>query len=205
MLRLDHLVVVAADLATGTAAVEAALGVALAPGGQHPHMGTHNRLLNLGDAYLEVIAPDPAAPLPLHPRWFAMDGFAGPPRLTHWVCATDDMAAALEGAPAGIGTPVALSRGAYRWRFAIPASGQQPFDGACPALIAWDGPDHPARALPDAGVRLTALHITHPQADRLSQWLAQHFDDSRVTVEEGPEMTMAARFDTPLGPRRLRA
>ena len=47
-LELDHLAVSAASLAEGAAAVEAVLGVTLAPGGVHPHMGTHNRLLSLG-------------------------------------------------------------------------------------------------------------------------------------------------------------
>jgi len=32
--------------------------------GAHPLMGTHNRLLALGDLYLEVIAVDPAAQPP---------------------------------------------------------------------------------------------------------------------------------------------
>jgi hypothetical protein len=60
-LRLDHLAISAGTLDEGVAAVEEALGVPLAGGGQHPHMATHNRLLGLGDLYLEVIAADPAA------------------------------------------------------------------------------------------------------------------------------------------------
>ena len=58
--ELDHLVVSAATLAEGVAYVEEALGVAMAGGGEHAHMGTHNRLLSLGPSdYLEVIAVDP--------------------------------------------------------------------------------------------------------------------------------------------------
>jgi hypothetical protein len=59
-MRLDHLAVSAMTLEEGVAHVEAALGVALAPGGQHPLMATHNRRRGLGDVYLEVIAADPA-------------------------------------------------------------------------------------------------------------------------------------------------
>ena len=70
MLRFDHLAVSAETLADGVAYVEQALGLALAGGGQHPLMATHNRLLGLGDLYLEVIAADPDAPRPAHPRWF---------------------------------------------------------------------------------------------------------------------------------------
>lgn len=203
MLRLDHLAVVAADLDTGVVAVEAALGVTLAPGGQHPHMGTHNRLLNLGEAYLEVIAPDPAQPRPGHPRWFSMDRFTGPPRLTNWICATDDLDAALREAPEGAGVATPLSRGDFRWRIAIPADGTLPFDDAFPSLIQWEGTAHPALRLPDAGVRLTGLTLIHPLPETLRAWLSARLPDPRVTVEGGPLKAMRATFSTPAGPRTL--
>ncbi|OYW58048.1 MAG: hypothetical protein B7Z31_08625 [Rhodobacterales bacterium 12-65-15] len=100
MLRIDHLAVVAGRLGDGVALVEQALGVTMAGGGKHALMATHNRLLGLGDLYLEVIAPDPNAPAPDRPRWFDMDRFTGPPRLTHWIAATDDLAAEVALGPA---------------------------------------------------------------------------------------------------------
>lgn len=201
-LRLDHLAVSALTLDEGVAAVEAALGVALAGGGRHPHMATHNRLLGLGDLYLEVIAADPAAPRPAWPRWFDLDRFAGPPRLTNWIAACDDLDAALAAAPPGSGTPVDLQRGDYRWQMAVPADGRLPFDGGFPALIRWQGSLHPARSLPDAGVRLALLEIAHPQADALRAALAG-FADPRVQVTQGPAKALRARFSTPHGTRHL--
>ena len=115
-LRLDHIAISAATLDAGADWVKMALGVPLAGGGKHPHMGTHNRLLSLGDLYLEVIAVDPAAPKPAWPRWFGLDDFRGPPRLTNWICRTDDLDAELAAAPPGTGTATDLSRGDYRWR-----------------------------------------------------------------------------------------
>jgi hypothetical protein len=200
-LRLDHLAVSALTLAEGTAAVEAALGVPLAGGGQHPHMATHNRLLGLGDIYLEVIAPDPTAPRPTWPRWFDLDHFTGPPRLTNWIAATDDLAAALTTAPKGTGTATPLARGEYRWQMAIPADGRLPFDNAFPALIQWHGPLHPARALPDSGIRLTLLEIAHPDAPALRTALTT-FTDPRVQFTQGPK-ALRATFATPHGPRHL--
>lgn len=202
MLRLDHLAVTAERLEDGVAAVEAALGVSLAGGGQHPHMATHNRLLGLGDIYLEVIAPDPAAPPPGWPRWFDMDRFSGPPRLTNWIVASGDIVADLALAAPGTGTPVALSRGDYRWQMAVPADGRLPFDNAHPALIQWHGPLHPARALPDLGVRLARLEVAHPDAAALTSALAR-FSDPRVVIVPGAEKAMRATFTTPHGMRRL--
>lgn len=202
-MRLDHLAVSAATLADGVAAVEAALGVALAPGGVHPHMGTHNRLLALGDLYLEVIAPDPAAPRPLWPRWFDLDRFSGPPRLTNWIAACDDLEAEIARGPDGVGTPVALERGDLRWRMAVPATGRLPFDDAFPALIEWQGSAHPTQRLPEAGVRLTRLEVTHPRAEALAGALAGRLDDPRVVLLAGPVKRLLAEFQTPSGPRHL--
>jgi hypothetical protein len=203
-MRLDHLAVSAATLAEGVAAVEAALGVALAPGGVHPHMGTHNRLLGLGDIYLEVIAPDPTAPRPAWPRWFDLDRFSGPPRLTNWIAACDDLEAEIACGPDGVGTPLALERGDLRWRMAVPATGRLPFDDAFPALIQWQGSAHPAQRLPDAGVRLTRLEVIHPQAAALAGALAGRLDDPRVVLLAGPARALRAEFLTPSGPRHLK-
>lgn len=203
MLTFDHLAVTAVTLDEGVAFVEAALGVALAGGGQHPHMATHNRLLGLGDIYLEVIAIDPTAPRPDWPRWFDMDRFTGPPRLTNWVAACDDIDAELALSPPGTGEPVALQRGDYRWQMAVPADGCLPFDGCFPALIEWDGPLHPARALPDADVRLTRLELAHPQSDALADALATRIADARIVVVPGAAKAMRATFATPHGARTI--
>lgn len=202
-LVFDHLAVSAVTLAEGVAMVEEALGVALAGGGEHPHMATHNRLLGLGDVYLEVIAADPDAPGPAGPRWFDLDNFTGAPRLTNWVARSDDIAAAVAGSPAGVGVPVALQRGEYRWDMAVPANGKLPFDGAFPALIQWHGALHPVQALPDAGVRLIRLEIAHPQADDLRAALAGRLDDPRVVIVQGAVKAMQASFATPHGLRVL--
>lgn len=201
MLTLDHLAISAVTLEDGVEAVEAALGVPLAGGGQHPHMATHNRLLGLGDIYLEVIAADPAAPRPAWPRWFDLDNFSGGQRLTNWVARCENLKSALEDAPPGIGVPLALQRGDYRWQMAVPADGKLPFDGAHPALIQWDGALHPVQRLPDSGLRLTRLEIAHPEAAALCNTLSR-LHDPRVVITEGA-FALRASFATPQGPRSL--
>ena len=203
MLRFDHIAVSAVTLAEGTEAVETALGLKLAGGGQHPHMATHNRLLGLGDLYLEVIACDPSAPKPAWPRWFDLDNFVGPPRLTNWVAACDDIATETALSPQGIGIPVALTRGSYHWQMAVPPDGKLPFDGAHPALIQWQGPNHPTQALPESHVRLTRLEIAHPDAQSLTQSLQHRLTDPRTHITQGPIKALRATFYTPHGTRIL--
>lgn len=203
MLRLDHLAVCAGRLEEGVEAIEAALGVRMAPGGKHPHMSTHNRLLGLGDAYLEAIAIDPEAPPPGHKRWFGLDAFAGPPRLGAWIAACDDIAAAIAACPPGYTPPIALSRGDFRWQMAAGAEGRTPFDDAFPLLIAWQGARHPTQSLPDVQVRLQRLEIAHPDAPALATALAKLLSDPRVVVVPGPAKALRARFATPHGLRYL--
>ena len=199
MLVLDHIAVAATDLAAGAAAVEARLGLPLQPGGQHPHMGTHNRLMSLGAEYLEVIAIDPEGTAPAQPRWFDLDRFDGPPRATTWICRCADLEAALALAPPGTGRPWDLARGDLSWRMAVPLDGRLPFDGLFPALIAWQGTAHPAARLSDLGARLVGLTLFSPQADALRAALAPLVADRRITVRPAPAPRMEARIATPLG------
>ncbi|PTX04884.1 VOC family protein [Pararhodobacter aggregans] len=204
MIALDHIALAALSLDEGSAAIEAALGVPLEPGGRHAQMGTHNRLLSLGPGeYLELIAIDPEGQAPDRPRWFDLDAFAGETRPQCWILRTDDMEAALARAPAGTGVPTLFRRDALSWTFALPDSGQQPFDGTAPALIEWgEGMVHPSVRLPDRGVRLTGVTLRHPRPDVLRQALAGLIDEPRLTVETGAP-GIAFAFDTPNGPREL--
>lgn len=201
MIVLDHLAVSGQTLSEARAHVEQALGVALQPGGEHDVFHTHNALLGLEDGlYLEAIAINPDAPAPNRPRWFDLDRFEGPPRLTNWICQTDDLDAELASLPDGMGTPVALQRGDLRWRMAVPASGILPFDNRAPALITWQTQLHPARRLAPSGVRLRRLTVVHPDAAGLVAVLDGVLRDDRISFEAGAS-GLSAAFDTPHGRR----
>lgn len=176
MLTLDHLVIVAPDLAAGVAYVRGCLGLTMPEGGRHREMGTRNHILRLGPAtFLEVIAVDADAAPPGRPRWFGLDDGArvradweAGRRLRGWVARTDDLDGALRRHPGLFGDALAVSRGRLTWRFALRPDGAWPEDAALPCPMMWgDGP-HPAAAMPDLGCRLAGLTLTHPDPDRIA-------------------------------------
>ncbi|SDW65041.1 Glyoxalase-like domain-containing protein [Ruegeria halocynthiae] len=197
---LDHLAVAGETLDEASAHIEQALGVHLQDGGKHEKFGTYNRLLGLHDGlYLEAIAIDPQAQVPERTRWFDLDRFQGSARLSNWICRVSDIEASLSVFPDGVGTPIDLSRGALRWRMAVPPSGRLPFDNLFPALIQWQGDLHPAQMLQNNGCRLRRLIVCHPDALDLAKGLGAL---EQVVFDTGPA-ALRAEFDTPHGPRVL--
>src|SRR6056297_3496433 len=200
-MELDHLAVAGETLEEAAAHVEAALGLAMQPGGTHPKFGTHNRLMGLGEGlYLEAIAIDPDAPAPDRPRWFDLDRLSGPAHLRNWIVRADDLDAAL-GLHADAGAPLDLARGDLRWRMAVPGDGVLPFDNRFPALIEWQAGGHPADRLADAGARLERLVVAHPEAAALRAALPD-LDGPHVVFEPGAP-ALRAEITTPHGRRVL--
>lgn len=210
MLELDHITVAANDLAEGVAHVESALGIAPPAGGAHPLMGTHNHLLRLsGTTFLEVIAPNPTAPAPARPRWFAMDdprtraALAASPRLLTWVVRTPDIAAVLAKIPQAARPAITVTRGQLEWQISVPPDGSMPFGGAFPTVIQWpDGP-YPASRMADLGCALLAFEIRHPEADTIRSTLAGVLDDARIRIEVADAPSFRAVIRTPRGDREL--
>ena len=55
-MRLDHIIWGVGDLDAAQARVERELGLPVEPGGSHEEQGTHNRIVPLRGAYLELLA-----------------------------------------------------------------------------------------------------------------------------------------------------
>ncbi len=212
--EVDHLVVAAASLAQGADWCERVLGATPAAGGKHVAMGTHNRLLAIGSAafpqaYLEIIALDPAAPTPARPRWFGLDDAAlqarlrERPRLLHVVARGTHLEATLAALRAlglDAGLPVAAERasahGVLRWRIAGRGDGALLCGGALPTLIEWQGM-HPADHLPASGVTLRALTLGGLSAPVAAALALQGVP----CAADGA--ALQAEFDTPRGVVRL--
>jgi hypothetical protein len=211
MLTLDHLVVVAPDLAEGVAHVRACLGLDMPEGGRHPEMGTRNHLLRLGaSTFLEVIAVDPEAAPPPRARWFGLgdatrvrtDWEAGR-RLRGFVARTDDLDALLAAHPDLLGVAATMTRGTLSWRFGLRKDGTWPADGAAPYVMDWGTRPHPAATMPDLGAHLDDFWLSHPETGAMAALHADLGLTGKPRIEDGATPRYTARIATPSGLRTL--
>lgn len=220
--QVDHIVVLAKTLDDGVTWCEATLGVTPGPGGEHPLMGTHNRLLNIASpqfpqAYLEIIAINSEATPPIQSsrtRWFDMDNPAlqtrvkhSGPQLIHFVtCVANAATATTAWARLGIdaGPVLPLSRmtpsGPLSWQITVREDGQRLFDGCLPTLIQW-GASHPTDKLPASGVTLLGLQAHHPEPDALQfAYRAIGLDNVPIAATaSGRSAHLCAQLHTPNG------
>lgn len=199
---IDHLVVTVPSL-EDCLDLASQLGIRFEEGGEHPQMGTHNRLAKLGPGrYLEVLAVNPGAPAPNRPRWFGLDRDPQAARLAGWVARVNDMGTAISRIGASLGCAEPMRRGLLRWSLSIPPDGNPPFHGIGPMLIQWDTDPHPSERLQDQGCSLVRLEGCHPQADAISGLLGSiGFQDEFVVSQPREEMPprLVAHLQTPNG------
>jgi hypothetical protein len=206
--ELDHLVVACADLEQGAAWVEEHLGVAVQPGGRHPTMGTHNRLLRLGARqYLELLAVDPETAPRTSARWYDLDHPAVQERarlapfLLTWVARCDNIFAAVAQVPA-VGEVQTFQRDALSWKLTVPDDGALQFGGVLPSLIQWDGDAHPCDQLADRRCELRSLDLSHPAAFSVLPLYRALRITGPIDLGNGPR-GLSANIATPRGIARL--
>jgi catechol 2,3-dioxygenase-like lactoylglutathione lyase family enzyme len=165
--RIDHVIYGCADLDAAAARVERELGVAVAGGGRHEGLGTHNRIAPLGGGYLELLAvadPDEAANSDLGRAVRDRIAAAGD-GLMGWAVAVEDV----EPVAARLGTAVStIARSGLSARLTGVAEAMaEPF---LPFFIARDA------GVPDPSGRGGAGGIAWVEvagdAARLERWLA---------------------------------
>lgn len=129
LLAIDHLVLAVHDLDAAAAELERSLGLRAGGGGRHLAFGTQNRLIWLGDSFLELVAiVDPAVAAQ---SWFGRLNQAVLERgegLVTWAVASDALESDVAGFQAfgsSLGEPAAGERrrddgSVVRWRVALP-------------------------------------------------------------------------------------
>jgi hypothetical protein len=209
MNRLDHLVIAAETLHQGVDYIRSALSVEIPKGGLHKTMGTHNHLMQLGnDSYIEVIAINPEAAAPRHPRWFNLDdnlmraSLHRQPRLITWVINTADIKGVDRDSEFPIGVPTKLSRDSLSWQVGLTEDGRLLANGLVPYVIQWHTEQHPARSMADLGCRLHSLEIYHNRPDWLHSILASIGADHLVSIyplADTETPYLSANIETPSG------
>lgn len=187
-MEIDHVLFAVDDLPAAAQAMEDRHGLSSIEGGRHPGWGTANRIVPLGDAYLELVAAvDQAeAAQSLFGGWVASaagplaDPFAWAVR-THRL---DDVAQRL-GLTVTAGSRVDRSGRPLRWRLAgVEHAVKEP---ALPFFIEWqEGTPLPGGApRPDAGGALAIVSLRlSGDPDRLTAWLGGHA--MPITLRPGP-------------------
>jgi len=175
---LDHVLIAVADLAKAGQEFEIRHGLASIEGGRHPAWGTANRIIPLGDSYLELIAVVDAALAAENAvgRWVA-SAVTESARPLGWAVRTsqlDEMARQLD-LPISAGSRVTPDGEQLSWRTA--GMDQAIAEPALPFFIEWaPGTKLPGQAdirHPAGEARISRL-VLDEDPDRLTDWLGNH-------------------------------
>lgn len=211
MLKIDHLTVIAPNLAEGVKHVSNCLGLDVPFGSHHDYMGTYNHRLQLGDStYLEIVALDPAGYDPGRARWFGLDDhrqvradWEDGRRLRGWVANTQSIGSIISRREAIFGEEVFLPPSAPTFTFSIPQDGSLPLDGAAPSLINHRGDSSYIATIPDLGARLISITLEHPDRAAISTLYHELGIDRPPSVIDGPKVRYQAFIETAAGPKIL--
>lgn len=180
-MQIDHVLIAVADLDSAARDVEERHGLVVLEGGRHPGIGTANRIVPLGDAYIELIAvvDDTEA------RTSALSSRVASARdgeLIGWAARTDDIEAhaARLGLDVVAGSRRRPDGRLVEWRSAgLETAAAEP---CLPFFIQWaDGTALPGAAAQDVP-SIARLELTG-EPERIRAWLGG--DVPRVSISPG--------------------
>jgi hypothetical protein len=168
-MELDHVLIAVDDLEAAAKEVEERLGLASVAGGRHHCLGTANRIVPLGETYLELVAvvDDAEAAASGFGSWV---GGGEHPRLLGWCLRTDDLDAVAGRLSLTIadGARARPDGTVLRWRMAgLERSAEEP---SLPFFIEWGaGTPYPGEALTQSAT----IDEVRPRGDpdRIAHWI----------------------------------
>ncbi len=188
MLRLDHVAYAAPDLDRAAVRFRVEFGLDSTEGGRHERWGTANRIVPLGDQYLELVAAvdEPVAAETAFGKGVLERAARGGGWFTIAAVADDlDAVASRLGLEVGSGSRTRPDGQTVRWRMAGLDDPRR--EAWMPFFLIWDVPDelHPGRARVGHGVRATGLAWVEVggDAERLRTWLGG--DELPIRVTDG--------------------
>jgi hypothetical protein len=190
-----------ADLATAARGLEARHGLTSIEGGRHPGYGTANRIVPLGDSYLELVTVADQAEAARSPfgSWVArVQSERG--RLLGWAVRTHGLDAVARRLELTIhaGSRTTRSGEALRWRVAgLERAAAEP---SLPFFIEWaQGTPFPGGfpvRHPAGAVRIAELQLTGDR-DRIADWLSS--ERLPITARLGPPAVVSVVLAGPAG------
>jgi hypothetical protein len=189
--ELDHVLIAVDDLEAAAKEVEERYELASVEGGRHQGFGTANRIVPLGESYLELVAVvdhvEAAA------SWFgSWVGGGERPRLLGWCVRTDELDAVAErlGLTIADGSRARPDGTVVRWRMAgLERSAEEP---SLPFFIEWGaGTPYPGGALAQAAT-IDELQARGDR-DRIAQWIGGA--NIPLSVSEGDPALLAVILD----------
>lgn len=202
MRQLDHIVYAVHDLEKAMQEVSKRLGVPVVYGGQHKSEGTHNALVNLGNAcYLELLAIDKSNTEFSGNRWMGID-LLNKAQVTRWAIKSDDLqkdTAILKKAHSNMGVIKGGSRKktdgtTLTWALAMPLA--KPLVEVLPFMVDWKNSVHPTESLPKL-CTLVGLQATHPQPE--SVWPTLEALGVELDLKKGEQIGLKIVIDAPNG------
>jgi hypothetical protein len=189
VLRLDHVVYAVPDLDEAAVRFRGEFGLDSTEGGRHQRWGTANRIVPLGDQYVELVAAvdEPMAAETAFGRGVLERAARGGGWFTLAAVADDlDAVASRLGLEVGSGSRARPDGETVRWRMAGLDDPRR--ETWMPFFLTWDVSDalHPGRARAGHAVRATGLGRVEVggDAERLRTWLGGDELPIRVTDDE---------------------
>lgn len=193
-MELDHVLIAVPDLGAAAREFEERHGLASVEGGRHAGWGTANRIVPLGDAYVELITvvDEREAARSAFGRWVEAGLRSAPARPLGWVARTDrlDEVVARLGLSASAGSRTGRDGRVLSWRLAgVEAAAAEP---SLPFFVEWgEGTPLPGSAPvahPAGSARIARLELTGDPG-RVAQWL----DAEELPVAVSPGDPAVAR------------
>ncbi|HET7380101.1 MAG TPA: VOC family protein [Gaiellales bacterium] len=196
MIELDHVVIAVPDLPAAATSLADGMGLTSVEGGRHAGWGTANRIVPLGETYLELVAVVDAdeAAASAFGGWVAAAAGAQP---IGWVVRTDgiDQVAGRLGLTVSEGTRRDREGRPMHWRVAgVERARTEP---SLPFFVEWgEGTPHPGRTGALTGGLIAEVRVRGDRA-LLTHWLGGA--DLPVAVEPGEPAVEAVVVGAPGG------
>ncbi len=200
-LQYDHFLLGGSSLEAGIQFMKDKTGIEAVRGGKHPHIGTHNALLSLGEkVYLEIIAPDPDANSLIEAYTFLKE--MNTPAIFMWAARTDKMddllkrvqAAGYKNSGISPGSRQRADASILKWRSLSVETG---INSVVPFFIEWDkSSKHPAIDSPK-GCTIKSFEIEYPDPEKIKDVFTQLQID--VPLKKGTKASLQLKINSPKG------